>query len=189
MEEVLEHDSEEKPVSVNFGYESNEFTITVTGFVKRKMRLEKQKNRGDIYILQNQFKPLLPCLKDLLKKLDTMGDPEERWRFGIPQARNGRQSVPKLVKLAEVSEVSLAAPFNGHVFRIYNGYLVVDSEIPGIDQEKWYSEGAERQIHFGIFGYNCALKEEKIPKAVIVNIPLKKLENNFLKPIQNNWVN
>lgn len=89
--EVLEHDSEEKPVSVNFGYEDNEFTITVTGFTKRKMRLENQKNRGDIYILQNQFKPLLPCLKDLLKKLNTKSDPEEPWRFGRPQARNGRE--------------------------------------------------------------------------------------------------
>lgn len=99
------------------------------------------------------------------------------------------KAVPKLIKLAEVSEVSLAAPFDEYTFRIYNGYLVVDSEIPGIDQKKWHSEGAERQIHFGIFGNNCDVKEEKIPKAVIINIPLQKLENNFLKPIQNNWVN
>jgi hypothetical protein len=186
---VLEHPSEEKPVSVNFSYDYTDFTITVTGFLKRKMRLEEQKNRGDIYILQNQFKPLLPRLEDLLKKLDIKSDQEEPWRFGDPQARNGRQSVPKLIKLAEMSSVSLTAPFDEYVFCINNGYLVVDSEIPGRDQSKWYSEGAERQIHLGIFGYNCDLRKEKIPKVVVVKIPLRKLENNFLKPIQNNWIN
>lgn len=187
--EVLEHDNEENPVRIDFGYENDEFTITVSEFVRRKMRLEKQKNRGDIYILQNQFEPLLQCLEILLKKLNIDSDPEKEWRFGSPQAREGRQGVPKLVKLSEVSEVSLVAPFDGHIFRINNGYLVADSEIPGTDQKKWFSEGSERQIHLGIFGYNCALTEEKMTHEVKVKFPLRKLENNFLKPIQTNWVN
>jgi hypothetical protein len=188
LRQVLEHPSEEEPVTVNFSHSHSDFTIAVTGFVNRRMRLEGQKDRGDIYILQNQFKPLLAYLEDLLENLNVQSDGRDPWKFRSPQARDSRQSVPDLVKLAEVSEVSLIAPFDAWVFCANNGYLVADSEIPGIDQKKWYSEGAERQIHLGVFGRSHELKEERVPEAVIVNIPLRKLKNNFLEPIRANWI-
>ncbi len=188
LREVLEHPSDEKPVSVNFGYDKHNLIITVTDFIKTRMRKKEQKNRGDIYILQKRFKPLLPHLKVLLKKCEIQSNQEKPWRFGSPHARSGRQGVPGLVKLAEISGVSLIAPFNDHVFRIKEGYLIVDSEIPGRSQTKWHSEGGERQIHFGVFGSDFFLKKERIPKEVIINIPLKDLKNNFLKNIEINWI-
>jgi len=188
LREVLEHPSEEKPVSVDFSYNKTDLVITVTGFIKKKMRISNQKDRGDIYILQNQFSPLLPSLCDLLKRLSIDSEQGESWRFGNPQERMGRQGVPKLRKLAEVRGVSLEAPFDAYVFSIENANLVVDSEIPGIAQTKWRSEGGERQIHLGVFGYHCGLRKRKMPQEVVINIPLKKLENSFLKPIQKNWI-
>ena len=188
LQEVLEHPNDKNPVSVNFGYDEHSLIITVTDFIKTKMRKKNQKNRGDIYILQKQFKPLLPHLKDVIRKLEIESNREKSWRFGSPQARRDRQVVPKLIKLAEVSGVSLIAPFNDHVFQIKNAYLIVDSEIPGRNQTKWRLEGGERQIHLGVFGSDFFLKKEKIPREVIINIPLEELENNFLKHIQKNWI-
>lgn len=188
LQEVLEHPNDEEPVSISFRCNERNLKITATDFIKRRMREEGQKNRGDIYILQKQFRPLLAHLEDLLEKLEIRSNPERPWRFGSPQARGGRQGVPRLKKLAEVSGVSLIAPFNNHVFRIKSGYLMVDSEIPGIDQKKWDIEGGERQIHLGAFGSNQSLKKEKMAKKVIVKVPLEELEHNFLKPIQTNWI-
>ncbi len=189
LQEVLEHPNDEKPVLVNFSYGEDDLIITVKGFIKTKMRKENQKNRGDIYFLQKEFRPLLSRLNDLIERLEINSAQEKGWRFRSPQPRMGRQGVPKLVKLAEVSGVSLIAHFDLYTFQIKNGYLIIDSEIPGRDQTKWSSEGAERQIHFGIFGWDYSLKKKRVPKEVVVTIPLENLKNNFLKPIKNNWVN
>lgn len=188
LEEVLEHESDEKPVLVTFSHNDVDLLIAVSGFVKRRMRLEKQKDRGDIYILQDKFKPFLLRLNQLLRTLNVKADQEEPWRFRQPIAREGRQGVPNLTKLAEVSQVSLMAPFDDQVFRIQNGYLVVDSEIPSSDQSKWYSEGAERQIHLGIFGFSRSLAKEKTDNKVVITIPLEKIKKSFVQMIEKNWV-
>ena len=185
VEEVLEHPDEDTGVIVNFGYNENDLIINVTGFLKKPMRKIGQKNRGDIYIFQKDFKPFLPILDKLLKDQKTVSDPEEKWRFGNPVERDGRQSVPNCFKLAEVSEVILTAPFDEQSLRI-EGFLIVDSEIPGRDQSLWAKQGGGRQIHIGVWGSVSII--EKKSEAVDISIPLKKLENNFLKTIQEYWI-
>jgi hypothetical protein len=47
LREVLEHPSEEVPLSADFSYDHANFIITAKGFLKRAMLREEQKNRGD----------------------------------------------------------------------------------------------------------------------------------------------
>lgn len=187
--QVLEHPAEDRSVNITFSHLEDNVQITITDFITSRMRIAGQKNRADIYILQEEFKPFLEILEQLIEKVGMESQARARtWRYGSPFSRNGRQGVPRLKKLAELWGIHFLAPFPKRLFEFKEACLVVDSEIPGRDQSKWDSEGGSRQIHFGIFGGEISNKNGEMPEVVIVNIPLNELNNNFINPIKLNWI-
>lgn len=190
QKKVLEHPNDSEEVHLEFCIDSDYLYVFVTEHIETDMRISGQKKRVDIYIIQYVFKPLLEILKNNLVKKNVKAMPQMKWRYGNPVARNGRQGVPSLTKLAEIISIDGAFPIGNKFITFSNATAVIDSEIPGDQQSKWKREGGSRQIHIGIFGGTWnSVNRDKQKEIVIVKIPLKHIENNFIKTIESNWIN
>ena len=189
--EVLEHPSDTEEVSLFIEINKDKLDVVVKDYVHQPMRIPGQKERIDIYILQESFKPLLDLLEEEIKILPIIHEPKRNWRFGKPSSRFNRQGVPNLQKLAEVCNVSALIPFQNEAFNLNSAFAVVDSEVPSSEQTKWQREGGSRQIHIGIFmGYwkSISIESTNNSDEVRITIPTSELKYNFLDSIKNNWV-
>ena len=190
LELVLEHPSDTETVDLAF-YGSEEYLIIeVTNYIQTGMRIANQKIRTDIYIMQETFKPLLDMLTLYLDWFEVESNEfAKTWKFSSPVARDGRQGVPNLVKLSEIPNIIVYAPFGGQELIFKNSTMIIDSQVPSKYQTKWIREGAARQIHIGIFGGRANnyrnIKENNV---VQVLIPIEDIRNSFINPIKNNWV-
>ena len=186
---VLEHPSDSEEVHLEFCLNSEYLYIFVTDYIETNMRILGQKKRIDIYILQSVFKPFLRVLKNSLAKINIKAKPMTNWKYGNPIARNGRQNVPSLTKLAEVASIAGEFPIGNKLITFSNATAIIDSEIPGEQQSKWRREGGIRQIHFGIFSGAWNYADYDIGKKIVfVKLPAINLENDFLGSIKNNWI-
>jgi len=180
--QVLEHPSDTEEVDLEFEIDENSIVIKVKGYIRTNMRIPGQKDRADIYILQKNFQPLLPLLHENINLLCVNHNAHRKWRYGAPVNRSTRQGVPKLVKLAEINQLLVIAPFEEKEMRIVNGVGFIDSEVPGMDQSKWKREGSSRQIHIGIgLGrVTCTnIKNDAIGIFKVI-IPLPEIKYDFL---------
>lgn len=188
IKKVLEHDPDTESVDLDFLLDDQYLWIEVSGYYETDMRVPGQKLRLDLYIFQDLFEPILPILNDELKALGINQNPPTTWFYGNPVPRENRQGVPRLVKLAEISNTSFKAPFSNQDLILYDAVTVVDSEIPGDDQTRWRREGGSRQIHFGIFNGKKKVRDPENINSVRIVIPINQLLHDFIRPIQQNWV-
>lgn len=190
--EVLEHPEEPQHVKLDFMLSEVSLTISVTNFIREPMRRENQKERVDIYILQDRFAEFLSIAERQLDQLTVRMADRRPWRYGKPIARDQRQGVPNLVKLAELPRVKTYVPFTRETVTVDGASMVVDSEIPGRFQTKWQREGGSRQIHLGVFNgkWNRSVNGNGDPRgeAVMLSVPATELKNNFFAAIRDNWV-
>ncbi len=179
-DKVLEHPSETEEVLLTFYIDnsnsSSNFVIEVRDYVRKKMRVSGQKLRTDLYILPKNLKNLGDLLIQLSSSIsiDQIGF---SYRYGKPTSRDGRQSVPKLIKIGDFDVKQIIAPFGNELLIVENGIGVLDLEEPGQDQTKWLREGGSRQFHFGFFNFKN-VRSEKIPirnieDSVKIYIPIK----------------
>ncbi len=187
--QVLEHSSDTEGVNLKFQLSAEHLIIIITEYVQKEMRIANQKNRIDLYILPDQFHPLLLSLREHLEGMHINQHERRPWRLGEPVPRSGRQGVPSLVKLAEINDISAIIPISPQLISIQGATAIVDSEIPSKQQTKWEREGGARQIHFGIFGGKWLHQVSKIkPGDVRVFIPINELQHNFIETIDEFWV-
>lgn len=189
QQRVLEHPSDTEQVNLQFGMTDEHLCVVITGYIETPMRRAGQKKRIDIYIMQNDFAPILPILKDEVHSRKITGAPSNKWKYGMPTARDGRQGVPMLVKLAETIDVECCAPIGKSDVSLIKATAIVDSEVPGDQQSKWKREGGSRQIHFGIFnGIWSAKERQSTEDRVVVKFPLRHVENDLVSSIEKYWV-
>jgi len=187
--QVLENPSDTEEVDVEFNLDNAHLVIFVRGYIQTKMRFAGQKNRIDLYILPENFYPLLDKLKKHLARISIQHAPLKSWRFSKPIPREGRQGVPSLVKLAEIINVSALVPIIPQMVKVGGATALIDSEVPGEQQAKWKREGGTRQVHIGIFGGVWTREARVNPeKEVVVFIPLSEVKNNFIDSIEKFWV-
>lgn len=182
--------SDTEEVNLRFELDNRNLVIIVSGFVQRVMRRANQKNRVDIYILQDQFRPIIDIIPKSLDAMSVRHNPKRPFRYGQPLAREARQGVPELVKLAELTGIGVDALFDEQQVIVNRASAFIDSETPGSHQSKWQREGGSRQIHIGIFGGEWTrLDPTGEVKVVRVFIPVQELKYNLIEPALNNWVN
>lgn len=189
LRQVLEHPSDTEEVDLEFRLDDQYLVIAVTGFIETSMRVPGQKNRIDIYVLQDQFYPLLAILRERLDKTAAQHAPQRAWRYGMPMPRPGRQTVPNLRKLAELAGVGAVAPFGRQLAIVRGATAVIDSEVPGEQQTKWQREGASRQIHIGVFGGRRSTTQTNTEQPEVrVYIPITEIKYNLVESVTEHWV-
>lgn len=189
QQKVLEHPSDTEEVNLDFEITDGHLCMTITGYVETPMRKPGQKKRIDVYILQEVFAPILPLIKAEMATRQIVVADRNKWKYGAPIARDGRQSVPKLVKLAETKDVEGVVPIGDRILNTHGAVAVVDSEIPSAQQSKWKREGGARQIHFGIFGGSWESRSGgQHDKRVVLKFPLSYVGNDLISAIEENWV-
>ena len=149
-QQVLAHPEEPQHVDVAFNLDVTYLVIIITKYKQEAMRVAGQKNRVDIYLLQDLFRPLLDVLSEQLDQMQIRYNPRRPFRYGQPMQREGRQGVPRNIKIAELNGINATASFKDHQISTRGATAIIDSEVPGRDQTRWQREGASRQIHIGV---------------------------------------
>lgn len=187
LKKVLEHPSDTEEVDLNFYHDETKLIISVSNYIEQDMRKDGQRNRLDIYIEQDVFIPILKIIKTTLAPESSL--PQTKWRYSAPIARDQRQGVPNLIKLAELQEcISAIVSYSSKSVQFTKASMVIDSEVPGQNQTKWLKEGGGRQIHLGVFSatWEDRKNQNEAFTDVYIHIPKKYLLHNFVIPIEEN---